>query len=170
MGWRENLRTASFKGIEFFVEDHEAEVGRRLVVNEYPYRDKPYTEDMGRKARRYIVQAYIIGDEYMTARDELFDAIEVGGAGTLIHPYLGSREVICENARARESKNEGGFVVFSLTFVEAGSRSYPNSAPVPADLVEQEADLLITAARTSFVEDMVVTGVPEWLETLILER
>lgn len=163
MAWKDNLRPASFKGISFFVEDHEAEVGRRLVVNEYPYRDTPYTEDMGRLARRYSVTAYVIGDDYMSARDSIMDAVEAGGAGVLIHPYLGTKNVIAETARVRESKSEGRFAIVTFSFVEAGARLFPDASPVPDALVALRADELISAARSAFVDGMTVTGVSEWV-------
>lgn len=163
MGWKDQLRPASFKGVNFKVEDHEAEGGRRLVVNEYPYRDLPYTEDMGRAARRYNVTAYVLGQNYMATRDALIDAIEAGGANTLVHPYLGTKSVICETYRLRETKNEGGYCVISMSLVEAGSKTFPNGAPVPTTLVSMRADELISAAKDSFVNGMTVTGVSEWV-------
>lgn len=160
---RLRLKSASFKGIGFFVEDHEAEVGRRVVVNEYPFRDTPYTEDMGRSARRWTVTAYVIGDDYTDDRDALMEAVEAGGAGVLIHPYLGTKDVVCEGARVRENKNEGRFATITFSFVEAGSRLFPESAPIPSALVGLRADELIAAVRSSFVNGMTVSGVSEWV-------
>lgn len=161
--WKDRLRKGSFKGIPFYIEDHEAEVGRRLVVNEYPYRDEPFSEDMGRAARRYSVTCYMIGDNYMSDRDRMLDAIESGGAGVLVHPYLGTKDVICESGRLRETKGEGRFATFSLSFVEAGRQLFPNASPIPSDLVSLRADELISAARSAFVNGMTVTGVSEWV-------
>ncbi len=161
--WRERLRPASFKGATFFVEDHEAEIARRLVVNEYPFRDEPYTEDLGKSANRYNITGYVIGADYMDARDALMDAVEEGGSGTLVHPFLGSKIVNCESIRVRESKNEGGHAIFTLIFVQSGKKLFPDSAPVPNDLVSLQADSLIDAARTEFIDQMQVVGVPEWV-------
>lgn len=161
--WRDQLRQASFKGIEFFVEDHDAEVGRRLSINEYPFRDEPYTEDLGRSARRYNVNGYVIGDNYITQRNLILDAVEAGGAGTLVHPYLGSKNVICESARLRETQSEGGFAIISMVFVEAGKKQFPNSSPVSVDLVEIKSNTLIDTIKTNFVNGMTVVGVSEWI-------
>lgn len=163
MSWKDTLRPATFKGIEFRVAGHESEFGRRTVTNEYAYRDTPYTEDMGRKARRYEIAAYLIDTDYTVTRDSIIDAVEAGGVGTLIHPYLGTKQVVCENLRVRETREEGGFVSLSFTFVEAGQRIFPDSAAVPKDLVSISADNLIDAARTNFIEKMTVTGVSEWV-------
>jgi len=163
MSWRDNLREGSFKGVPFKVESHEAAYNRRTVVNEYPFRDVPYTEDMGRSAKRWDVQAYIVGTDYMVGRDALLEVIEEGGAGSLIHPYLGTHRVICSDCRFRESQNDGGMVTFSLSFVEAGEQIFPNGDLIPSAQVESDADSLIDAIRTQFIGGITLTGVAEWV-------
>lgn len=56
--WRDRLRDASFRGVPFSVEDDEGSFGRRVQVHEYPNRDKPFTEDLGRATRRMTINAY----------------------------------------------------------------------------------------------------------------
>jgi prophage DNA circulation protein len=58
--WRKRLRTGSFKGIPFHVEQQGRSSGRRVVEHEYPRRDMPYSEDMGRHAIRYQITGYVI--------------------------------------------------------------------------------------------------------------
>src|SRR5215472_7728816 len=58
--WRKKLRTASFKGAPFFVDQQGQSSGRRTVTHEYPKRDIPYAEDMGRAAYRYQMTGYVI--------------------------------------------------------------------------------------------------------------
>ena len=68
-----SLRQASFRGAQFEVDDVDASGGRRLVKHEYPLRDVPYAEDMGRKAREYSVKAFIVQGRsysYFDARKE----------------------------------------------------------------------------------------------------
>lgn len=161
--WRDNLLPASFKGISFFVEDHTLEAGRRLNPNEFPYSDKTYTEDLGRSARRYNITGYLIGDDYMDPRDDLLDAAEAGGVGTLVHPYYGEIDVLLNTIRMRESKNEGGYVVIEFTFVEYGQQVYPDPSPVGQDLVDLAADDLLAAAKAYFVETMSIVGQPGWV-------
>jgi DNA circularisation protein N-terminus len=59
-GWRARLREASFKGAAFHVEQQGRVSGRRTVVHEYPKRDDPYAEDLGRHAVRYQITGYVI--------------------------------------------------------------------------------------------------------------
>lgn len=165
MSWKDRLRPASFKGKEFFVDSHETEIGRRLVVNEYPYRDEPYTEDMGASARRYTIDAYVIGSNYMESRDAILDAVEAGGPGVLVHPFLGTLELIAETVRLRETKAEGGYAILSISFVPAGTKQFPSATPIPSQQVGVKADELLSQARDVFINGMTVTGVSEWIRS-----
>ncbi|HAW0191952.1 TPA: DNA circularization protein, partial [Escherichia coli] len=92
INWRDNLYDASFRGVPFSVESDEGSFGRRVQVHEYPNRDKPYTEDLGRATRRLTINAYLVGDDYAEQRDRLITAIETAGPGTLIHPQFGEMQ------------------------------------------------------------------------------
>lgn len=163
MAWRDKLRTASFKGIKFHVADHEASAGRRLAVNEYPFRDVPYTEDLGRTAGRWRITAYLVGENYLSAANSLMEAVDAGGAGALVHPYLGTKQVIAQEASRRETQREGRYVEISITFVEAGVRTFPNSAQIATRLTATSADSLISISRGLFENGINLTGVSEFV-------
>jgi prophage DNA circulation protein len=127
MAWRDQLSIASFRGIVFQVEAATTAIGRRLARHEYPQRDTPWMEDMGRKAREYKVDAYILGADYMQGRDQLILEIEKAGAGLLVHPYYGTVNVTVSDCQISESNQHGGMVKFSLTFVEAGEQNEPGA-------------------------------------------
>ena len=123
-----NLRQASFRGAKFEVDDVDASGGRRLVKHEYPLRDGPYTEDMGRKAREYSVKAFVVQGRnysYFDARKELLKALESYGPGTLIHPWHGEIKVCVDRYSLRESMESGGLLQVDITFCEAGSLEQP---------------------------------------------
>ena len=138
--WRDNLRPASFRGVPFFVEDSRTVIGRRVVLHEYPLRDKPYAEDLGKKARVMRFTAFVIGADYMDKRDALIEALELEGAGELIHPYYGSKTVTAtEDIEITESHEFGGMARFALSFVEAGEQIFPDqSTDVDAKLEEKK--------------------------------
>ena len=84
------LRPASFRGVPFVVDVAAGEGGRRIVTHEFPLRDQPYTEDLGRAAQRHRIRAFVIGDDYQDKRDALLAACQdKNTAGTLVHPFLG---------------------------------------------------------------------------------
>ena len=60
MAWRSRLMPAKFRGARFHVDTGVRESGRRIVPHEFPKRDVPYAEDMGRRAREFTVRGYII--------------------------------------------------------------------------------------------------------------
>jgi hypothetical protein len=51
---------ASFKQAPFYVDQQGRSSGRRTVLHQYPKRDIPYAEDMGREAMRYQMTGYLI--------------------------------------------------------------------------------------------------------------
>ena len=62
MPWREQLLQASFRGVEFQTDGHTARAaGRRAVTHEYPGRDEPYTEDLGKRTKGYSIEAWVVG-------------------------------------------------------------------------------------------------------------
>jgi len=121
--WRDYLRPASFRGVPFHVRDHRFTGGRAVGVHVFPLREEIATEDLGVTPKKYEVTAYVIGDDYMVARNALVDAcINQPGAGLLVHPFLNQVLVRCENCSFTESLAEGGVAAFTLGFIEAGGQ------------------------------------------------
>lgn len=128
--WRDILlgEPASFRRVIFHVEGGGRASGRRVVPHEYPKRNDPYTEDMGRHARRFQISGYLVYRpsnplyEYTSQRQLLYEALEEDDAGTLVHPVLapGGMLVMCERYNMIESRERGGFTQFEMQFVEAG--------------------------------------------------
>lgn len=118
--WPSTLRRASFRGAQFFVESDQLETGRRLVVHEFPLRDAPYIEDLGRKAGRIQVTAYLVGDSADSEAQSLRSACERRGAGTLSLPLERFR-AHCEECRRDFNKDRLGYVAFSLSFARESS-------------------------------------------------
>lgn len=145
MAWRDELQPASFRGVPFHVLTTGGQLGRRTVVHEYPKRDLPYAEDLGRKARDFTLEAIIIGDDYMAGRDRLIDALEKSGPGELVHPYRGRLSVAVMTAQLSESTDKGGLAQFNITFIESGENLQPDTK---ADTRNQ----LVTAADSAQFE------------------
>ncbi len=120
--WRERLVPASFRGAQFHVEVQARSGGRRLAPHEYPKRDDPYTEDMGRRGRAFSVTGYLIGPGFRGARDALIAALESEGAGQLRLPTGHAMQVLCSTYNAAERRERGGYVEIDMQFLEAGSQ------------------------------------------------
>lgn len=163
MAWKDKLRPASFRGVPFQVESDDMTVGRRVQVFEYPQRDKPFAEDLGRAAREINIPGFIIGPDYMAGRDALLAALEAPGPGTLVHPWYGSLQVIAKPARVAHSNDEGGMCRFSLVFVEAGELQFPASKAAPGVKTGLAADKLKTSAIADFAKQFSVDGLPSFV-------
>lgn len=120
MSWQERLLGASWRGVAFLTERHEATAGQRLVVHELPGRNVPVVEDLGAKAGSWRVTAYFLGADYDVARDRLLAALAVPGADWLQHPWLGRLWVRAQDWSTTESNESGGLATVSVTFVEGG--------------------------------------------------
>lgn len=143
MSWREQFKPGSFKGIPFYVDNHEFQGGRRIVDHIFPYRDTAWTEDLGRNQRIFNLDIYVLGDEYYQARDKLITAFESEGSGLLRHPYLGDKTVESVSFTLNESKSEGGIAYFSVTFHETERKpTVPvlDDIPKNLDIVSQKTD------------------------------
>ncbi|HYF35279.1 MAG TPA: DNA circularization N-terminal domain-containing protein, partial [Prosthecobacter sp.] len=170
MSYRDRYKPASFRGVPFFVKMAEMPFGRRSETHEYPQRDEPYTEDLGRQAREFTVSAYIcigptFGDDYITARDRLIDAIEKdGSAGTLILPTHAPQQVVPKPCRVRYDGDNGGVEYLELVFTEAGKNAFPNASGVDtAGVVNSRADDAVEAIKQIFGEAFTVEDLPAFV-------
>lgn len=160
MSWKDRLRPGSFRGVPFKLDVVGGAGGRRLAITEYPKRDKPHAEDMGRKGRRYNFSAYVLGDDYEAARDALIEALEVEGAATLVHPTFGNIEVRADDFSYEESKSEGGMCRFTLGFVEAGENQFPAATTDTKTSVLSAAKAAKTDLSSAFSKAYTVLNEP----------
>lgn len=149
----------------FEVESDDATFGRRVEVHEYPQRDMPYAEDLGRKARERNLTAFVIGDDYMTKRDALLAAFEKAGSGELVHPYYGRMVVTVTDVRVSHSFRDGGMCSFQISFVESGELAYPAAVNATSTQSLLAADVLETNAIDDFTENFSVDSLPEFAVT-----
>jgi prophage DNA circulation protein len=139
--FRERQGPGSFRGTPFIVLSSELSGGRRTVRHEYPLRDVPFVEDLGRQGRRIKVTAFVCGSDYITKRDALLKSLEEPGPGPLELPYHGSRHVALVGHAVVETHDEGGKATFSLEFEETVEKAAnPNAVPAAQPRVAASAD------------------------------
>lgn len=166
MAWRDlrNSRPAQLGNARFLVLSGSAEFGRKTAVHEYPLRDKPFVEDLGRDTRQFSIEAYVIGADYMAARDALIAEIERAGPHRLVHPYFGEMRVdIIGKAHIEESTREGGMARISIPCIEAGELVFPSAAIATQDVVASQADAAVVAIQDDFAESFDVSGTPDFV-------
>ncbi|CAP44774.1 DNA circularization protein [Bordetella petrii] len=165
MTWRERIDPelqGSYRGVPFYVERADTKGGRRWLIHEYPRRDKPYSEDMGRRAKEWRLQLFVAGDNYDRERDALIEAFDAPGAATLEHPYLGSVMAVASDVGWSESTAEGGSCTFQVTFNEAGEESYPATTMDTQREVGQAANACETSILDDFAAKWNVDGLLGW--------
>lgn len=171
MAWRDELRPASFRGVAFKVDAHSLGLGRRKARHEYPQRDLPYMEDMGRKAREYKVEAYVIGSDYMSVRDALIKALETGGAGQLVHPYFGTLQVeVLDDCQISESTREGGMARIAISFIEAGKQQEPSARTNTDGVFKNQQLATEDAVARDFSKGFGVAGKPGFVGDAALKQ
>ena len=146
MAWRDDLLPASFRGVPFHIENVTREGGRRNVPHEFPKRNRGLTEDMGRRLRAFTIDGYLIGPDHNHEADALVAALDADGPGLLVTPLQGRLQVICDVFAETTRREEGGFTIVSMTFVDAGrDTASPISAADTAGLVLAAANVAMAA-------------------------
>jgi len=168
MTWRDELRNASYGGAAFGVRNHGRSGGRRLGIHTFVLRDTPFVEELGRQVRRFSIEGYIVGDDYIRNRNRLLDRLEGPSPGfpfrpgrTLIHPTYGALRVVCEGYAVRETSGEGRMARFTMNFVEAGQIKNPLARGTLVGALDRAAAASDIAAGEQVVDSLKSTGVPE---------
>lgn len=112
---------AQFKGVKFEVEAEGTEdAGRLVALHPFVKAESHATEDMGRKARRFSVVAYIAGNYSDSYAQRLVEACSSPGAGQLVLPVTPPQSVRCIDCSTANDKRRQGYVAFRLQFIESG--------------------------------------------------
>ena len=137
-----DLLPASFRGVPFAVLRSGGQFGRRVAVHQYPGRDTPWAEDLGRGARRIRITGFLLegdliygGGPIDLQRDLLIAAAEGAGASLLTHPTLGILNVLCESLSLDDGIEADNYAGFEFSFVEAGQQIFPSLLIATGDAV-----------------------------------
>ncbi|QQQ50084.1 DNA circularization N-terminal domain-containing protein [Pseudomonas syringae] len=125
--WRDSLLPASFRGVGFFIEKAVVPAGRKGQLHEFPQRDEPYFESLGKQSKVHTLTGFIVGPDCFEQRDRLLQALEQEGAGELVHPWLGRVQVQVGECGVTHNLSEGGLVRLDLKFYPANPLKFPVS-------------------------------------------
>ncbi|PRH15478.1 DNA circularization protein [Burkholderia multivorans] len=148
----DQLRPASFRGVAFVSLGGSSSFGRRKQTHEYPQRDEPWVEDLGRGTRRIRMLGFVIGDDVIAQRDVMISACEADGDGELVHPTLGRRTVSLMDFRSVEHWEHGRYFEFQFEFIEGGPRTYPTAEAATLESVLNAVTGLNVAAAVDFAK------------------
>lgn len=163
MAWRDELRPGSFRGVPFLMESNNEDLGRRAVQTEYPGRDDPYPEDMGRKAWADSLKVFVVGEDHLQQAAALKAALNAFGPGELVHPYWGAMQVQIGKVSLSHSSREGGKSSFTIEVMEAGQQPTPSVIPVTDAKLAASSEEAQTTLIDDFMQVFSIADLPQGL-------
>ena len=126
MVWREEWLEASLDGVPFWWTNADTRGGARNVIHDIATSGLPSPERLGDGPKRFRVDAFVIGDDYLAARDALEEVLDGGPYLTLVHPTRGRLTVALEGEYSiRESISSQGAADFQFTLVQVEEAPFP---------------------------------------------
>lgn len=157
--WRNEMLPASFRGRYFHCFSNATNGGERVVTHQFPKKDYPYTEKMGRHAMEFSIRGYVIaypkntvGDplkqrDYRQARDALKAVLDDGNEGLLQLPTQQPMTVVCTRYSLTEEERLGGYCTFDMTFVELGSSPLEYTPDTQSSVFQSSMELRFQALQ-----------------------
>lgn len=144
----------SFREVKFFTVDHELTTGRRQPTYALPYQSGgAISTDLGRANRKYKVNCFVAGDDYLEQADKLIAALETQGPGTLVHPRYGRILVtVGDDVSVRQTSTELRVVRFAFSVTEALSDE-PSEPPVNTSTAVQRSAAKVQTTAIAVLAD-----------------
>jgi len=152
--WRDQMLPASFRGISFLIPQASVPVGMKVQLHEFPQRDEPYAEQLGKQAQVHRLVCWIIGDDCFERRDKFMEALETPGAGELVHPWLGRMQVKAGEAELTHDFKQGGMAAFAVTFYPDLPLKFPTAKVNTQQQVVKASDSLLDSALARYKSAM----------------
>jgi len=142
--------SASWKGMEFQVDSSSDEFGRRGESYEYPLGEIIGYKDLGRKARKFSVEGYLIGGDRVAQTNAMALLAESPEPGMLVHPIYGSQLCACITLTTKaDYKKEARVTRLTFEFVEASASLAPYLIGVTIAVVLSSGSAAFTASQQS---------------------
>lgn len=169
--WRLGLQQASFRGVPFFVESTTYSGGRRAIIRQYPQRDLPSSEDNGREARKYPINAFFVGPDFIADHQKLIAALETAGPGTLVHPFYGTVRVVIDGEFSVSINGQPvGVASITIPFIEAGEEAAPKASADSLLKTLGGADKVVSAVKGWFAKTFNIEGMGDWYKTSAISQ
>lgn len=149
--FRKYNRSPSFRGVPFHVREDDYAGGRRGETHEYPGGERAMTEDLGRKAYKIQLTAFVNGEDWRKKSDKLLTALEKKGPGELVHPNGKTYQVCVQDFNVRESTSLFQ-AEFNIVFVESGEQPAPQITSALTDRLLAATQTLNIANAVEFLK------------------
>lgn len=147
-----SLSPGSFNGASFLIESTNIQGGRKTIVHEFPNQDNRYVEDLGLLNETIQLNVTVPTSDYYSNRDSIKSALETEGYGTLIHPYYGVRNAICQGYSIEEDTSAFGYVKISMTLIVGQELNFPGGGGAFGSFLSifSAVSAMITSLSSSF--------------------
>ena len=146
-----DMHVASFRRVRFLVSSETVMRGKKTVMHEYPNSDQRYVEELGKLPPTFSLTAIVHGDDAITQRFRLENALEQRGLGTLVHPIYGELKVAVLNFSVSSNQTSVGQFVFDIQFAQ----SRENISPSPGTPTNQSITNLAQDAKDKANDQLV---------------
>jgi prophage DNA circulation protein len=151
----ESLIPCSFRGIPFGLNAITTKTARATAVHRYPFKDKPWVEDLGAGLTVFSVSGFFAdksgGLLAMVARDALALAVKTAGPGIFTHPTLGVFQCSVLSFSSVESKDAIGAFPFEMELCESTSGpDYPTQTGSTSGSLSLSSLNVLSAAGSDF--------------------
>lgn len=145
------LLPASFNGVQFLTPSQSITWGVKTIVHNYPKSNRTEVEFMGLQRRQFALEIIVSGDNYISKREELISALNVGAYGSLIHPIDGEIKVaVLGDWTLSETNAELGYCKLSVSFQEVSDKDTPNEAETSVGQALTSIEKVLEKGRNFF--------------------
>ncbi|MBV7315444.1 DNA circularization protein [Shewanella sp. NIFS-20-20] len=149
----EDRLTASFRGVEFLLEEADGESGRRAIPHAYPKKEIGYTEDNGKVLTQERISGRVVGADYFEQLQAILEALNKPGAGELVHPWFGIRKVQVGKVSHKLVNRIDGTATINFEVFEVGENLFPNAKSDTAKQINADADNTKDAVDKAFEDE-----------------
>lgn len=154
-----DLKTASYKGVEFLFDEAETVGGNRNVGFTFPGSDSQSVERQGRVPRSFKFVIIIPHDDYYTIRNNLIRVFEDGKKGTLVHPTFGAVDnVVSGQYTLTEKISELGRGIIEVDLTVDDAPGIPTESEATASQVQQAGELVTAQAASDLANTFEVSN------------
>ena len=133
----------SLNGITCYLQSTTCNGGRKVVSNEYPYRDLRYIQDLGGLERKFTINVITDDTEGFENKKKFLKMLDDGGQLEMSHPDYGDLKVFCLSYTAENNYiNEVGLTRISLNLEVASLNIFPLTAKKKGFLARLKSAIL----------------------------
>jgi len=160
------LSGGSFDGITFSqIAPVGGEIGRRIIVNEFPGLDRITIDDMGANAEVVVFNVVFTGKDWRERYRAMLDRLRRGGPGELEHPEGWRRQAVVRGVTSYQLESVGK-VTMTLAFVFVDDQKSLSSQPVTEEATQTAADKTRTKAVRDY-EEVHTSAVQKITDTIL---